>query len=86
MRAYSFASFPNVEGRLWTFRRLTFFVVLLWSLDSKAGDVVTWPVVAIPLHATNVVAVAAGRYWDEFHDLALRADGTVIGWGCNGRH
>jgi hypothetical protein len=28
---------------------------------------------------TNVVAIAAG----EFHSLALRSDGTVIGWGLN---
>jgi alpha-tubulin suppressor-like RCC1 family protein len=31
----------------------------------------------VPPSATNVVAIAAG----EFHSLALRADGTVIGWG-----
>ena len=33
----------------------------------------------VPPGATNVIALAAGRY----HSLALRADGTVIGWGLN---
>ena len=41
----------------------------------------------IPASATNVVAIAAGGYGDIEvpqgfgHSLALRADGTVIGWG-----
>ncbi|MBE0540387.1 MAG: immunoglobulin domain-containing protein, partial [Verrucomicrobia bacterium] len=30
--------------------------------------------------ASNVVAIAAGAY----HNLALRADGTVVSWGTNG--
>ena len=33
----------------------------------------------VPAAATNVVAVAAGYY----HNLALRADGTVVAWGKN---
>ena len=34
----------------------------------------------VPPGLTNVLAVAAGYY----HDLALKADGTVVGWGQNG--
>lgn len=34
----------------------------------------------VPLGATNIKAVAAGTY----HSLALRRDGTVMGWGDNG--
>ncbi len=35
--------------------------------------------VRVPAEATNVVAIAAGR----LHRLALRGDGTVVGWGEN---
>ena len=34
----------------------------------------------VPAGLSNVVAVAAGGY----HSLALKADGTVVGWGANG--
>jgi trimeric autotransporter adhesin len=41
----------------------------------------------IPTSATNVVAIAIGGVsldqGPACHNLALRADGTVIGWGQN---
>lgn len=50
------------------------------------GHVVDWPVHAsgvydsqVPEGLSNVVAVSAG--WN--HSLALRSDGTVVGWGHN---
>ena len=43
-----------------------------------AGTVVAWGNAApVPADATNVVAISAGAE----HDLALRADGTVLAWG-----
>jgi len=51
---------------------------------TNGGAVVCWGnnangVSTPPASATNVVAIAAGK----FHNLALRADGTVVGWGLN---
>ena len=44
-------------------------------------EVVAWDYngaeTTIPIGLSNVVAIAAG----SFHSLALRADGTVVGWG-----
>ena len=34
----------------------------------------------VPPNVTNIIAIAAGGR----HNLALKADGTVIGWGDNG--
>ena len=52
---------------------------------SVAG-VVTWgPPDAraeVPADLTNVLAIAAGYY----HDLALKADGTVVAWGDNSQN
>jgi len=41
----------------------------------------------IPAGLTHVAAIAAGgEYWwpDSAHSLALKTDGTVVGWGYNG--
>ena len=46
---------------------------------SSAGDTTTTARPPVPASATNVVAIAAGLY----HSLALKADGTVVGWGGN---
>src|SRR5581483_531345 len=46
--------------------------VIGWGADSRGQ-------IDVPPSATNVVAVAAGK----FQSLALRADGTVIGWGSD---
>lgn len=46
------------------------------------GRVVAWGFTArtnVPASATNAIAVAAGYT----HALALRADGSVVGWGLN---
>ncbi len=32
----------------------------------------------------DIVAIAAGGYFDRAHSVALRADGTVLVWGSNG--
>jgi alpha-tubulin suppressor-like RCC1 family protein len=37
----------------------------------------------VPSFLTNVVAIAAGRSFIGGHNLALRRDGTVVGWGYN---
>ena len=37
----------------------------------------------VPASATNVVAIAAGGAGWGAHSLALKADGTVIGWGSS---
>jgi hypothetical protein len=37
---------------------------------------------AVPRSATEVIQIAAGT----FHSLALRADGSVVGWGYNGEN
>ena len=49
------------------------------------GTVIGWGLnggdqLSIPAAATNVVAIAAERYYS----LALKADRTVVGWGSNG--
>src|SRR5690606_27282758 len=41
--------------------------------DNRAGQGV------VPEGLNNIVAIAAG----EWHNLALRADGTVVAWGYN---
>jgi alpha-tubulin suppressor-like RCC1 family protein len=46
--------------------------VVAWGYDSRAAKV--------PRELTDAVAIAAG----DNHALALRADGTVLGWGYNG--
>lgn len=52
---------------------------------TKDGTVTDWPVLSadydstVPRGLSNVVAVAAGGG----HGLALRQDGTVVGWGAN---
>lgn len=51
----------------------------------KDGMVVVWKSgnpheEKVPVVASNVVAIAAGGA----HSLALRSDGTVVGWGYNG--
>src|SRR6267142_1634077 len=67
--------------------------ISVWLLSSlagfgaSAGSVVAWGInfngeVTRPATATNVVAVVAG--YD--HSLALRGDGTVVGWGNDTYH
>src|SRR5260221_4933466 len=63
------------------------FCVLMLSVSVPAfgQNVVAWGSDAfgqidVPLSATNAVSVACGYT----HSLALRADGTVMGWGSNG--
>jgi alpha-tubulin suppressor-like RCC1 family protein len=49
---------------------------------NRDGTVVAWEAAVlepVPAEATNVVSIAAG----ETHRLALRSDGTVVGWGGN---
>jgi alpha-tubulin suppressor-like RCC1 family protein len=38
---------------------------------------------AIPAGLTNIIAVAAGLHDSGTHNLALRADGSVVAWGAN---
>src|SRR5437870_4950194 len=52
------------------------------ALYDNPGSVVAWGENShgqtdVPTDVTNVVAIAAGG----FHNLALRNDGTVVGWG-----
>ncbi len=47
--------------------------VLAWGQYFISG------VPVVPPRATNAIAVAAGFS----HDVALRSDGTVVGWGAN---
>ena len=52
------------------------------GLAVAAPNVVAWGdnsnnELVVPADLTNAVAVAAGN----FHSLALKADGTVVGWG-----
>lgn len=61
-------------------------ILLTESLHAgaAAGEVVSWgdQLIAVSIAGetlTGAVAVAAGN----FHSLALKADGTVIGWGWN---
>jgi alpha-tubulin suppressor-like RCC1 family protein len=42
-------------------------------------NVSAWPSNAIPSSLTNAIGIAAGFY----HNLALKPDGTVIGWGSD---
>lgn len=37
----------------------------------------------VPAHVTNIVAIAAGLAYSNPSYLALRADGTIVGWGDN---
>ena len=46
---------------------------------SSAGDDNDYGQTTIPAGLTNVVAIAAG----SDYSLALKADGTVVGWGNN---
>ena len=59
-------------------------MVVLPACASRAQNVIAWGsntlgLSDVPSSATNVVSVAAGFY----HSLALRLDGTVVGWGKN---
>ena len=45
--------------------------LVVWGTTNSSGQT------SIPLSLTNVTAVAAGM----FHNLGLKADGTVVGWG-----
>ena len=47
--------------------------VVVWGSESTYGDATP------PAGLSNVVAIAAGRG----HTLALKNDGTVVGWGIN---
>jgi alpha-tubulin suppressor-like RCC1 family protein len=56
----------------------------LWCLPAQAGTVVAWGDTSqgkcnVPA-GLNAVAIAAGPY----QSLAIRADGTVVGWGAAG--
>jgi hypothetical protein len=50
--------------------------VIPWGARGEPGESLQ----TVPAGLTNVVSLAAGT----FHHLALRADGTVVGWGSNG--
>ena len=47
---------------------------------SPAGGFCGNDILAVPADLTNVLAVATGGY----HNLAMRRDGTVVGWGFAG--
>ena len=52
--------------------------------DTQSGTVVAWGdnrtgQATVPEGLNNVVAIASG----EWHNIALKADGTVVGWGYN---
>ncbi len=50
------------------------------NADLSLVSVASWPGINnVPPGTTNVLAVAVG----EYHALALRADGTVVGWGSD---
>ncbi len=51
---------------------------------TRQGTVISWPghfsrPLSLPSGLTNITAIAKGFY----HTLALRADGTVFGWGSD---
>ena len=73
-------TFPPVRPTWWRLRRAT---TTVWrsrpTARSSAGETTTTARPTCPASATNVVAIAAGGY----HSLALKADGTVVGWGDN---
>jgi len=50
-----------------------------WAADAPRGTTTGTAVTPVPLYAQQVTNVAAGCD----HSLALRADGTVVGWGDN---
>ena len=59
--------------------------VWAWGIrrfGSNSGSVATVPEQVPGL--TDVIQVAAGGMWPFGHNLALKADGTVWGWGTNG--
>jgi 3-polyprenyl-4-hydroxybenzoate decarboxylase len=57
-----------------------------YTLILSGNGVVASGGATVPANATNVIAIAAGGcvYPTGGSSLALRADGTVIGWGWNG--
>jgi hypothetical protein len=63
-------------------------VALAPTLKCTAGSVVAfrdcyWGKCHVPPDAKNVEVFAAGKYLDEAHNLALRADGMVVAWEHN---
>ena len=74
------AAVSNVVGVSFT-TNVTLVVspVLLWGAGNR--DQVQGVSTAIPATATNVVAIAAGQCSFPYPCLALRADGTLVGWG-----
>jgi len=74
------AALTNTAGfTLTTNAALVVSPVLLWGVNNR--DQVQGVSTAIPATATNVVAIAAGHCSFPYPCLALRADGTLVGWG-----
>src|SRR6267154_708631 len=69
---------------------LKFFhsLLLLWAgcllcsgaASRAATSVVGWGATVVPAGLTNVVSVSAGHHFS----LALKKDGTVVGWASDG--
>jgi alpha-tubulin suppressor-like RCC1 family protein len=75
---------PAARGSTWRYLLLV-TLTLLPATTVRSQNVIGWgddstQQIDIPTSATNVVAVAGGAR----HSLALRADGTIIGWGVSG--
>ena len=51
--------------------------VISWWGDSAYGEIL----IATPADLAGVIAISCG----EYHSLALKADGSVVAWGDNGR-
>ncbi|MEI9963211.1 MAG: immunoglobulin domain-containing protein [Limisphaerales bacterium] len=73
-------AFSKLLAAVWITASLSYF-----SFSSFAGGLVatwgnnTYGTVVLPVGVNNIKAVACG----PVHDLALKANGTVIGWGDN---
>ena len=74
--------FPIIRA-FWRQPWLLLPALFLWTATASGQNVIAWGGDAsgqtnIPASATNVIQVAAGGS----HSLALRSDGSVVGWGA----
>jgi len=58
-------------------------LLLCPTLGAGRTSLVTWGQTNVPPGLTNVVAISAYGSDGNIHILALKADGTVVGWGRN---